>query len=94
LPILSKKLTEIDKEDVKILIDGTEEFKRKANELGKDYQSQRDFLSYLPVLIMALLKSQDRIEKLTFCIVGLTIGIVILSIVLAYFSIVLATRPL
>lgn len=85
MTILTKKLTEFDKEDVKLL----DEMLRKFHEYKKgsglpDYSSS--YIAYFPVLALALLKSQDRLEKLTLVLVGLTIILAILTTALFFFS--------
>jgi len=84
MPILSKKLTHFDKEDVELLDEMLNRFATLKGEtkLGKTSWWSPDNVAYFPVLALALLKSQKTVQTLTWALVGLTAVLAILTGVL------------
>jgi len=80
MPILSKKLTQFDKEDVKLLDEMLSKFDTLKRERGGDLPDYSpDYVAYFPVLALSLLKSQKTIQTLTWVLVALTAILAILT---------------
>lgn len=83
MPILSKRLTQFDKEDVKFLDEMLSKFHILKQEMGTglpDYSPS--YIAYFPVLALALLQSQRAVQTLTWVLVDLTAVLAILTGVL------------
>lgn len=80
MSILSKKLTQFDEEDVKLLGEMLSKFDTLKRERGGDLPDYSpDYVAYFPVLALALLKSQKTIQTLTWVLVALTAVLAILT---------------
>ena len=79
MAILSKKLTQFDKEDVQSMNEMLEKFAQFQGEVfkGKNYSPEN--IAYIPVLALALLKSQRAVQTLTWALVGLTAVLAVLT---------------
>jgi len=80
MPILSKKLTQFDKDDVKLLDEMLSKFANLKQEMRTglpDYSPS--YVAYFPVLALALLKAQRTVQILTWALVGLTAVLAILT---------------
>ena len=80
MSILSKKLTQFDKEDAKLLDEMLSKFQSLKQETRSglpDYSPS--YVAYFPVLALALLKSQKAVQTLTWVLVGLTAALAILT---------------
>jgi hypothetical protein len=78
MPILSRKLTQFDKEDVELLDKMLAKFATYKKGSGVPDHSP-NYVAYFPVLAIAFLKSQQRLEKLTWVLIGLTVVLAIVT---------------
>ncbi len=86
MPLLNKNYLRFDKEDVKLMQTMMKQFNDLHQGTGMpDYSDS--YVGYLPVLTIALLASQESIDKLTKELVWLTR-------VIAFFTVVLITLTL
>ena len=78
MAILSRRATEFGDEDVKLLDEMLKKFYELKGSSGlPDYSP--NYVAYTPVLALALLGSQKRLERLTWVLAGLTITLAILA---------------
>lgn len=77
MSILSKKLTDFDEEDVKLLDEMLSKFAAYKRSGLPDYSA--NYVAYFPVLTLALLKAQKGITRLTWTLIGLTVILAILT---------------
>jgi len=78
MAILGRKVVEFDKADVKLLDEMLKRFYELKGSSGvPDYSP--NYVAYLPVLALALLWSNKRLEKLTYTLIGLTVVLAILA---------------
>ena len=75
---LTKKDVEFSEEEVLLMDEALASFEksRRSKDLP-DYSYQ--YSAYIPVLALALLKAQKRLEYLTWVLIGLTIVLAILT---------------
>ena len=77
--IIDKKPSLFDKEDVQLLDSMLEKFHDLKGTTGlPDYSP--GYVAYLPVLILALLSSQKKLERLTWVLMVTTIVVAIAAI--------------
>ena len=91
MPLISKRYLNFDESDVHLM----KEMLDKFHELHKgaavpDYSN--NYVSYLPVFSIALLASQEVMERLTRKLIWLTVVIAVLTLVLAALTIVLVVK--
>jgi hypothetical protein len=91
MPLLQKDYLRFDEGDVKLMQDMMKRFHEMHQGTGMpDYSSV--YVGYLPVFAIALLASQEFVEKLTQKLVWLTWILVLLTIVVAGLTLVFLFR--
>jgi hypothetical protein len=91
MPILSKKYLRFDEGDVELMKAMMKKFNEFHSALGAPDFSF-DYSPYLPVFVIALLSSEESLDKLTKELVWLTRVIALFSIALAVLTLVLLVK--
>ena len=86
--MLGKELLEFSKEDVRLMQQMLARFHEFHEGTGLPDWSE-SYAAYLPVFAISMLASQKRMEKLTRVLIGLTLVLLVLTIVLAFQSFLL-----
>jgi hypothetical protein len=82
MPFLNKRYQRFDKDDVRLMIDMMKKFHELHGETGMpDYSNT--YVAYLPVFAIALLASQESVERLTKVLIAFTVVISVLTLILA-----------
>jgi len=88
MPLLSKNYLRFDKEDVKLMQTMMKQFNDLHQGTGMpDYSDM--YVGYLPVFAIALMASQESVDKLTKELVWLTRAIAFFTVVLTVLTLVL-----
>jgi hypothetical protein len=78
MAIISKRSSRFNKEDVRLMDDMLKRFYELKGKSGvPDYSP--NYVAYIPVLALALLWSQNRVERLTWVLIGLTVLLAFLT---------------
>ena len=88
MPLLSKDYLRFDKEDVKLMQDMMKQF-YDFHEGAEMPDFSDAYVGYLPVFAIALLASQQSVDKLTKELIWLTRLIAVFTIVLAILTLIL-----
>jgi len=91
MPLLSKDYLRFDKEDAKLMQDMMKQF----YDLHQDAEMPDfsvNYVGYLPVFAIALLASQQSVDKQTRVLIWLTVAIAFFTIVLAALTLALLFR--
>jgi hypothetical protein len=79
MSLLSKKYLSFDKDDVKLMQTMMKQFHDMHSSTGMpDYSSM--YAGYLPIFAIALLASQESVEKLTKILIFLTVVLALLAL--------------
>ena len=93
MPILSKKYLGFDQADVQLMRDMLTQFNDFHQSIGAPEFSY-NYVAYLPVFAIALLSSQESIDKLTRILVWLTVVIAVFTIILTVLTLLLLYKTL
>jgi hypothetical protein len=93
MPLLSKKYLRFDEDDVKLMQNMMKRFHEMHHGTGMpDYSDA--YVGYLPVFAIALLASQDSLDRLTKQLVWLTRIVAFFTLVLTMLTLALLLRGL
>ncbi len=93
MPLLSKNYLRFDKEDVELMKTMMKQFDDFHQGAGMpDYSN--NYVGYLPIFAIALLSSQESVDKLTKELVWLTRVIAVFTVVLTVLTLVLLFKTL